>query len=100
MHAPTLLTTLLVTLAASTAAWKMDVSYDDGTKLQFHGHHNSHCKKFKKQSAGITSVYFENSLSADTFELYADQRCKELVYKGGKGVNPVPNQIYGSYKVY
>lgn len=52
------------------------------------------------KSAGINNVFFKDSLTADTFELYADRNCRDLVYKGHEGANPVPDQIYGSYKVY
>jgi aspartate carbamoyltransferase catalytic subunit len=90
----------LTTLVALAAAWDMDVTYSDRTKLHFHGHTNSHCTKFKKHGAEVTSVYFKGSTLADTFELYSDDRCKDLVFKGKHGLNPVPQQQYGSYKVY
>ena len=91
---------LLVAAAAVATAWKMEVSYDDNTKLDFDGHTNSHCKKFKKQSAGIDNVYFKGSTFAETFELFTDDHCKDLGFKGKKGSHPVPDKHYGSYKVY
>lgn len=47
-----------------------------------------------------STVYFHDSALADTFELFSDQKCKDLVYKGDKGNNNVPNEFYGSCKVY
>lgn len=91
---------LLLAAASISAAWKMDVSYDDNTKITLDGHTNSHCKKFKKTSTGIDNVYFKDSTFADTFELFGDEHCKDLIFKGKKGSNPVPDQVYGSYKVY
>jgi len=96
------LTLPFVVLAAVAVAnaWEMVLSYDDHTKLTLDGHTNSHCKRFKKRDAGIDNVYFKRSTFADTFELYSDDRCRHLVYKGKKGSHPVPNHFYGSYKVY
>ncbi|KAF8462144.1 hypothetical protein BDZ91DRAFT_828709 [Kalaharituber pfeilii] len=99
---PTVLTLLLtlLTLLSLASAWKMDVNYSDGTQLHKHGHHNSHCKRFNKTDAAITSVVFEGSLLADTFVLYNDGHCRDESYKGKKGNNNVPNHVYRSYKVY
>ena len=96
------LTLPFVVLAAVAvgSAWEMVLSYDDTTKLTLHGHTNSHCQRFKKRSARIDNVFFKGSTFADTFELYSDNRCRNLVFKGKKGSNPVPGRIYGSYKVY
>lgn len=91
---------LLVLTATVSAAWNMDVSYDDRTKMTYSGHKNSHCTKFKKHSSKIDNVYFKGSTLADTYELFSDDKCKELVYKGKKGSSPVPHRVYGSYKVY
>lgn len=90
---------LLATVAVG-AGWHMEVNYADGVTTKLHGHTNSGCTKFKKTSADINSVYFDTSLLADTFVLYSDQNCKSEVYKGKKGNNNVPNDIYESYKVY
>ncbi|KAI5777499.1 hypothetical protein EDC01DRAFT_778706 [Geopyxis carbonaria] len=91
---------MLLPVLSSTYAWHMTTSFDDGTSLKFDGHTNSHCKRFKKSNAGINNVYFEGSSFADTFELFSDTRCKSLVFKGKKGSNNVPDEEYGSYKVY
>lgn len=90
---------LLATVVAG-AGWHMEVNYADGVTTKLHGHTNSGCTKFKKTNADINSVYFDTSLFADTFVLYSDQNCKSEVYKGKKGNNNVPNDIYESYKVY
>jgi hypothetical protein len=100
MHITTYPLLFLASAAAIASAWKMEVSYDDNTKMTFDGHTNSHCTKFKKHGAGIDNVYFKESTFADTFELFSDNHCKELVFKGKKGSNPVPDELYGSYKVY
>ncbi|KAF8439665.1 hypothetical protein BGX38DRAFT_1207139, partial [Terfezia claveryi] len=93
---PLLLTTLLL-LIEFTSAWRLLVNYSDGVQVKRHGHHNSHCRRFQKTDAPITSAYFEKSLSADTFVLYHDAKCKEEGYKGHKGNNPVPVTKYLSY---
>lgn len=100
MQFPTIATLLFLASTASALGWKMNVSYDDGTQIEEHGHHNSHCTKFKKTNAGINNVYFKESTLADTFELFSDGHCKNLVYKGHKGSNNVPDQLYLAYKVY
>jgi hypothetical protein len=100
MHTSTVLLTLAALVATASAGWKMDVSYDDNTKLSFDGHVNSGCTKFKKTGAGIDNVYFKKSTFADTFELFNDDKCKDLGFQGHDGSNPVPDAVYGSYKVY
>ncbi|KAI5803969.1 hypothetical protein DFH27DRAFT_388299 [Peziza echinospora] len=95
-----ILATTLLLLPSTISAWKMSVNYADGGQLPIKGHHNSGCTKFKKTDSPITSVYFEKSLSADTFVLYVDDHCKEESYKGHKGHNNIPNKEYKSYKVY
>ncbi|KAA8911009.1 hypothetical protein FN846DRAFT_888041 [Sphaerosporella brunnea] len=91
---------LLTSLVGLTAAWDIEVAYSDNTRLKFHGHTNSHCTKFKKTDADITSVYFKGSTFADTWELFADDKCKHLVAKGKHGLSSVPVRKYGSYKVF
>ncbi|KAF8416409.1 hypothetical protein EV426DRAFT_703800 [Tirmania nivea] len=96
---PVLLTILFLLLELSSA-WRLQVNYADGVQIKRHGHHNSHCRKFKKTDAPITSAYFEPSLTADTFVLYHDTKCREEGYKGRKGNNAIPVTQYLSYKVY
>lgn len=100
MQLPSIATLLALASTVSALGWKLDISYDDGTQLEENGHINSHCTKFKKTDAGINNVYFHDSTLADTFELFNDEKCKNLVYKGKEGSNNVPDEIYGSYKVY
>ncbi|KAI5844906.1 hypothetical protein BZA05DRAFT_448111 [Tricharina praecox] len=100
MHTALPLALLLSAYAGLAVAWKFDVSYDDGTTLHFNGHTNSGCTKFKKSDADVNNVHFEGSSLADTFELFHDERCHDLGYKGKKGVNNVPTGQYASYKVY
>lgn len=91
---------VVLAVVAVGNAWELEASYDDNTKVTLKGHHNSHCKKFEKHNARIDNVYFKESLSADTFKLYTDDRCKRLSVKDGKGSHPVPRRFYGSYEVY
>ncbi|RPB00608.1 hypothetical protein L873DRAFT_1646962, partial [Choiromyces venosus 120613-1] len=92
---------LLTSIPAATAAgWHMTINYSDGVQTKEHGHANSGCKTFKKTDAKITSVEFDSSLLTDTFVLYRDGDCQRESYKGKKGNNNVPNNVYRSYKVY
>ncbi|KAL0638748.1 hypothetical protein Q9L58_002172 [Maublancomyces gigas] len=91
---------MLLATIVHGAGWHMDINYADGVTTKIHGHTNSGCTKFKKTNTDINSVYFDTSLLADTFVLYSDENCKSEVYKGKKGNNNVPNDVYGSYKVY
>lgn len=103
MYFTTATTTVIVglLLASSVSAeWHMNVAYSDGTNQKFDGHTNSGCKPFKKTNADVTGVLFDSSLLADTFELFTDSDCQSLGYTGHKGNNNIPNDLYGSYKVY
>ena len=95
-----LLATTLLTFLTLVAGWKMTANYNDGVTSKFHGHINSGCTEFKKTDAKITSVNFNDSMFASKFVLYRDSNCQNESYKGEKGGNNVPNQVYRSYKVY
>lgn len=102
MHFPTI-TTLLTSVLVFVpviSAWDLYINYADGVVTPINGHTNSHCQRFKKTDSDIESVTFKSGVFADTFVLYRDSRCRSEGYRGRKGNNNVPDEIYLSYKVY
>ncbi|KAF2822502.1 hypothetical protein CC86DRAFT_469851 [Ophiobolus disseminans] len=96
-------TIIVSILAASTQAWELTVWMTDGRHVTSHGTKNSGCVTYDfAMTRAVNKAEFKDSLLADTFELYTQEKCGGKVsYRSGEGSHAVtPARTIKSYKVY
>ncbi|PYH42136.1 uncharacterized protein BP01DRAFT_385802 [Aspergillus saccharolyticus JOP 1030-1] len=99
-----LLSTILISLLACHAtAWSLTIHFIDGGHITSNGRLNSGCKAYDLLVGNrqVDRAEFKGSTFADTFELFSDKDCRNLVYRNGGGNHRVqpPRQVR-AYKVY